>query len=119
MTFTLARFTKRCPAVFMLALALVYLLHAASHSALGEVPIPPSGAAVALALDPFVYAESQSGDGVAGCHFFCNHGCPVPPLPHPPRLAEVPQDCTYATTLVARASSVHRQPLEAPPRFLA
>lgn len=119
MTFTLARFTKRCSATFMLALALVYLVHAASHSALAEVAIPPNGAAVALELDPFVLAESQTGDGVAGCHFFCNHGCPVPPLPQPPSLPAPPPVTVYAAFRTLGTGLAHPQPLLVPPRFPA
>ncbi|HLP29714.1 MAG TPA: hypothetical protein VK150_00035, partial [Geothrix sp.] len=69
----LDRTFKRASAGLMLALALVYLVHAAWHTAAAEVAVHPSGAAVVMELDPFLLAQAQSGDGVAGCHFFCNH----------------------------------------------
>lgn len=119
MTLTLGRALKRASSGLMLALALVYLFHSAWHSGLAEVAIPPSGAAVALELDPFVFAEGQSGDGVAGCHFFCNHGCPVPPLPDLPRLTGTPLTGTYAVTQTRSARCAHPQPIKAPPRMLA
>ncbi|WP_291270861.1 hypothetical protein [Geothrix sp.] len=119
MTLTLNRILKRASAGLMLALALVYLLHSAAHTAAAEVAIPANGAAVVLELDPFVLAQAQSGDGVAGCHFFCNHGCPVPPLPDRPRLVEPNASRTYALARISSARGAHPQPLKAPPRMLA
>jgi hypothetical protein len=119
MTLALNRILKRASAGLMLALALVYLLHSAAHTGSGEVAVPPSGAAVVLELDPFVLAQAQSGDGVAGCHFFCNHGCPVPPLPDQPRLTEAKPSRTYAVARISPARCAHPQPIKAPPRLLA
>jgi hypothetical protein len=119
MTLTLNRILKRASAGLMLCLAMVYLLHAAWHSGRAEVAIHPSGAAVAMELDPFVYAEGQSGDGVAGCHFFCNHGCPVPPLPDLPSLPDVQISRTYAVAPTRSDRCAHPQPIETPPRLLA
>lgn len=113
------RICKRASAGLMLAVALVYLLHAAWHTAVAEVAVHPSGAAVVLELDPFVLAQAQSGDGVAGCHFFCNHGCPVPPLPDQPRLPEPPAARIYTLARTSPARCAHPQPIKAPPRFLA
>lgn len=119
MTLTLGRTLMRTSATLMLALAFMYLLHAAQHSALSEVPVSRSGAAVALGQDPFLLAEGQCGDGVAGCHFFCNHGCPVPPLPDvPPVGTQLGQD-RYDTPRAESARRAHARPLKAPPRPLA
>ena len=142
MTLTLGRTLKRASSSLMLVLALVYLAHAAWHSGLAEVAVHPSGATVVLELDPFVFAEGQSGDGVAGCHFFCNHGCPIPPVLDPPRLADVQygfmmkrlfvsRDLTsfanrgqkiipaVASAAPARSTrGAHPQPIKAPPRTL-
>jgi hypothetical protein len=119
MTLTLNRILKRASAGLMLSLALMYLVHAAWHSGRAEVAVHPSGAAVALGLDPFVYAEGQSGDGVVGCHFFCNHGCPVPPLPDLPSLPDAQISRSYAVAQIRPARCAHPQPIKAPPRFLA
>ncbi|MBK9796705.1 MAG: hypothetical protein IPP58_09440 [Holophagaceae bacterium] len=119
MTLSLNRTLKHVSAGLMLALALVYLMHSAWHAGLAEVTMPPGGAAVALQLDPFVLAEGQSGDGVAGCHFFCNHGCPVPPLPDLPRLLEAPQVQIYGAEPTRSARCAHPQPIKAPPRKLS
>ncbi|MDP1831760.1 MAG: hypothetical protein Q8K67_06855 [Geothrix sp.] len=119
MTLSLNRILKRASASLMLTLALVYLVHAAWHSGLAEVAIPPGGAAVVLGLDPFIYAEGQTGDGVAGCHFFCNHGCPVPPLPDLPRLPLALPARTYSVAQTGPTCSAHPQPIKAPPRMLA
>jgi hypothetical protein len=119
MNLALDRTLKRASAGLMLALALVYLLHAAAHTAVAEVAVHPSGAAVVLELDPFVLAQAQSGDGVAGCHFFCNHGCPVPPLPDQPRLIDAPAARSYTPARTNPARCAHPQPIKAPPRLLA
>lgn len=119
MTHALRRTLKRASASLMLVLALVYLVHAAWHSALAEVAIPPGASAVAVKLDPFVFAETQSGDGLVGCHFFCNHGCPVPPLPVAQHLPEAPEAGAYAATPIRPVRSTHPQPIKAPPRNLA
>ncbi len=119
MTLALDRTLKRASAGLMLALALVYLLHAAWHSGLAQVAVHPSGAAIATHLDPFVYAEGQSGDGVAGCHFFCNHGCPIPPLPEQPRIEDSLSALSYEMARTRPARCAHPQPIKAPPRFLA
>ena len=119
MTLCLGPTLKRLSASLMLVLAMVYLMHAAWHTALGEVAIPPSGAAVILELDPFIFAEGQTGDGVVGCHFFCNHGCPVPPLPHIPALEAPLPTTTYASAKPCQARVAHLQPIKAPPRLRA
>lgn len=118
MTLTLGRTLKRASSSLMLVLALVYLAHAAWHSGLAEVAVHPSGATVVLELDPFVFAEGQSGDGVAGCHFFCNHGCPIPPVLDPPRLADVPLTRSYSAAPARSTRVAHPQPIKAPPRTL-
>lgn len=119
MTLTLNRILKRASAGLMLSLALMYLLHAAMPSGRAEVAVHPSGAAVAVGLDPFVFAEGQSGDGVIGCHFFCNHGCPVPPLPDLPSLPDTLISRTYVVAQTRSARCAHPQPIKAPPRLLA
>jgi len=118
MTLTLGKTLKRASSSLMLVLALVYLAHAAWHSGLAEVAVHPSGAPVVLGLDPFVFAEGQSGDGVVGCHFFCNHGCPVPPVIHPPRLEESSLARTYSAAQPRSTRCAHPQPIKAPPRTL-
>lgn len=116
MTLTLNRILKRASAGLMLSLALMYLLLAGWHPGQAEVAVHPSGAAVAMGLDPYVYAEGQSGDGVVGCHFFCNHGCPIPPLPDLPGV-QISRAYTMART--SRTRCAHPQPIKAPPRILA
>jgi len=110
---------KRAAAGLMLVLALVYLMHSVSHATAGEVALPPTGQAVAMEFDPFVYAESQTGDGVAGCHFFCNHGCPIPPLPEIPGLPEPLPARSFPLRLVDSLHGAPAQPETAPPRILA
>lgn len=119
MTLPLRRLLKRSAAGMMLALALVYLLHAAWHGGLGEIAPPPEGQAIVVTFDPFVYAESQTGDGVAGCHFFCNHGCPVPPLPEAPVVPAALSSRTFTPRLPAVPRGRTAQPETAPPRLLA
>ncbi len=107
---------QRTFAAFMLALAAVYLLHSASHAAFGEPGHPPPGAASVLALDPFVMAEAQSGDGLVGCHFFCNHGCPVPPLPQTPALPSAPDCDSFRSKVPEMAHLFKLAPKTSPPR---
>lgn len=103
----------------MLALVLVYLLHAVWHAAAGEVPRSAHGEAVVVEMDPFVFAESQTGDGLVGCHFFCNHGCPFPPLPEPPALPASLPSSAFESRPADRPCGPSVQPEKAPPRFLA
>lgn len=119
MTTAPGRTRTRLSASFMLVLALVYLMHAALHTASAEVPVHPTGAAVALGLDPFILAEGQTGDGLVGCHFFCNHGCPMPPLALPPSLPETTLVPDFDTPRIPLIRSVRLQPIKAPPRSLA
>ena len=119
MTTPFRRFLKRTAAGLMLGLALMYLLHAAWHGGLGEIAPPPEGQAIAVTFDPFVYAESQTGDGVAGCHFFCNHGCPVPPLPEAPVLPAALPGRAFLPRLHAFPHGRNARPETAPPRVLA
>lgn len=119
MTISIRRFLRRITAGLMLGLALMYLLHSAAHAGIGEIAPPPAGQAIAVTFDPFVYAESQTGDGVAGCHFFCNHGCPVPPIPETPALPAVLSGGAPAPRLHVLPRGRTAQPETAPPRPLA
>lgn len=110
---------KRLVASLMLALAMVYLLHAVQFAAAGEVPPTPPGQAAVVNFDLFVFAQSQTGDGVVGCHFFCVHDCPVPPLPTLPGLpAGSPRQTSFPAPM-APAGLPDAQPETAPPRLLA
>lgn len=119
MTSPFRRILTRSVAGLMLALVLVYLLHSVAHAGIGEIAPPPEGQAIAVTFDPFVYAESQTGDGVAGCHFFCNHGCPVPPLPEAPAVPAPLSGRTFTPRPPAVPRGRTAQPETAPPRLLA
>lgn len=114
----LKRFTWM-PASLMLALAVVYLFHSVVHASQAVIPFQAGDPAVVVAHDPFVMDASKTGDGIVGCHFFCNGGCPIPPLADPPRLSPERLSPTFARTPSRTVRCVHPQPEKAPPRFLA
>ncbi|MCE1229327.1 MAG: hypothetical protein LWX11_07565 [Firmicutes bacterium] len=101
---------RRLCALSLLVLALGYLTHAAwpsvSKSNLGGLALVSAEAA----------DGSETPGCVAGCHFFCHHGCPVPPLPQAPQILVVQPESVVSQEMVPSLRIRHFQPLKAPPR---
>jgi len=107
------------PASFMLALAMVYLLHSVVHANGAVVVFHAGDRAVLAPYDAFVMDAAKTGDGIVGCHFFCNGGCPLPPLADPPRLIPERLISTFERIPSRPVRCVHPQPEKGPPRLLA
>jgi hypothetical protein len=103
----------------MLALALVYLFHSVLHASQAVVPFQKGDPALLAIHDPFVMDASKTGEGIVGCHFFCNGGCPIPPVADPIHLAAELPHLTFERIPNRPVRCVHPQPEKAPPRFLA